>query len=478
MFPKATLISFALLAVGVVAQQVGTNTAETHPKLSWSKCSAGGSCATQQASIVLDSNWRWLHDDSLTNCYTGNEWDSSLCPDGVTCASNCALDGADYSGTYGITTSGNGLTLKFITDGPYSKNIGSRVYLMDTSDSKYEMFDLRGQEFTFDVDMSNLPCGLNGALYFVSMDADGGMTKSSSNAAGAKYGTGYCDTQCPHDIKFIDGKVCSRVSIFISLESSINSQANVEGWEPSDNDQNAGKGDVGACCNEMDIWEANNNAAAYTPHVCRGTDQGQTACTGTDCGDGDQRYDGICDKDGCDFNSFRMGDKTFLGPGMTVDTNSKITVVTQFITDNNSTSGTLTEIRRLYVQNGQVIQNSKTNIAGMDTFDSITDDFCTAQKTAFGDTNSFAARGGISAMGDAFASGMVLVMSIWDDHDAEMLWLDSNYPLDKDPSEPGVARGTCSADSGKPETVESQHPDASVTFSNIKVGPIGSTFTQ
>ncbi|KAK1223424.1 Exoglucanase 1 [Marasmius sp. AFHP31] len=458
MFPKATLISFALLAVGAVAQKVGTNTAETHPKLSWSKCSAGGSCATQQGSVVLDSNWRWLHDDSLTNCYTGNEWDSTLCPDGETCASNCALDGADYSGTYGITTSGNGLTLKFITDGPYSKNIGSRVYLMDTSDSQYEMFDLRGQEFTFDVDMSNLPCGLNGALYFVSMDADGGM--GGSNAAGAKYGTGYCDTQCPHDIKFIDGK------------------ANVEGWEPSDSDANAGKGDVGACCNEMDIWEANNNAAAYTPHVCRGTGQGQTACTGTDCGDGDQRYNGICDKDGCDFNSFRMGDKTFLGPGMTVNTNSKITVVTQFITNNNSTSGTLTEIRRLYVQNGQVIQNSKTNIPGMDTFDSITDDFCAAQKTAFGDTNSFADRGGISAMGDAFASGMVLVMSIWDDHDAEMLWLDSNYPLNKDPSEPGVARGTCSADSGKPETVESQHPDASVTFSNIKVGPIGSTFSQ
>ncbi|KAJ8075098.1 hypothetical protein PM082_019425 [Marasmius tenuissimus] len=460
MFPKATLISFALLAVGAVAQQVGTNTAETHPKLSWSKCSAGGSCATQQGSVVLDSNWRWLHDTSLTNCYTGNEWDSSLCPDGQTCATNCALDGADYSGTYGITTSGNGLTLKFVTDGPYSTNIGSRVYLMDSSDSKYQMFDLRGQEFTFDVDMSNLPCGLNGALYFVSMDADGGMSKSSSNKAGAKYGTGYCDTQCPHDIKFIDGK------------------ANVEGWEPSDNDQNAGKGDMGACCNEMDIWEANINAAAYTPHVCRGTSQGQTACTGTDCGDGDQRYDGICDKDGCDFNSFRMGDKSFLGPGMTVDTNSKITVVTQFVTDNNSTTGTLTEIRRLYVQNGQVIQNSKTNIPGMDAFDSITDEFCNAQKEAFGDTNSFEDRGGISVMGDAFAGGMVLVMSIWDDHEAEMLWLDSNYPTEANPSTPGIARGTCAADSGAPETVESQHPDASVTFSNIKVGPIGSTFTQ
>ena len=28
---------------------------------------------------------------------------------------------------------------------------------------------------------------------------------ASGNAAGAKYGTGYCDAQCPQDIKFIDG---------------------------------------------------------------------------------------------------------------------------------------------------------------------------------------------------------------------------------------------------------------------------------
>ena len=27
--------------------------------------------------------------------------------------------------------------------------------------------------------------------------------------------------------------------------------------------------------------------------------------------------------------------------------------------------------------------------------------------------------------------GMVLVMSLWDDHDANMLWLDSDYPLDR-----------------------------------------------
>lgn len=96
-----------------------------------------------------------------------------------------------------------------MTTHQYGKNIGSRVYLLE-SESKYQMFNLLNQEFTFDVDMSQLPCGLNGAVYFVSMDADGGMAKYSGNKAGAKYGTGYCDTQCPHDIKFINGEVGCR----------------------------------------------------------------------------------------------------------------------------------------------------------------------------------------------------------------------------------------------------------------------------
>lgn len=39
------------------------------------------------------------------------------------------------------------------------------------------------------------------------MEEDGGLSKYSGNKAGAKYGTGYCDTQCPHDIKFISGEV-------------------------------------------------------------------------------------------------------------------------------------------------------------------------------------------------------------------------------------------------------------------------------
>jgi cellulose 1,4-beta-cellobiosidase len=212
MFPAAALLSFSLLAVGY-AQQVGTNTAEKHPTLSWQKCSAGGSCTTQSGSITLDANWRWLHTTTgYTNCYTGNTWNATLCPDGATCAKNCALDGADYSGTYGITTSGNALTMKFVTASA-QKNIGARVYLM-ASDSAYQMFQLKNQEFTFDVDVSGLPCGLNGALYFSEMEADGGLAKHTTNKAGAKYGTGYCDSQCPHDIKFINGEVILYLIIF------------------------------------------------------------------------------------------------------------------------------------------------------------------------------------------------------------------------------------------------------------------------
>jgi cellulose 1,4-beta-cellobiosidase len=96
--------------------------------------------------------------------------------------------------------------LKFVTTHSYGKNIGSRVYLLE-SDDKYQMFNMLNQEFTFDVDMSQLPCGLNGAVYFVSMDQDGGMGNYPNNKAGARYGTGYCDTQCPHDIKWIAGEV-------------------------------------------------------------------------------------------------------------------------------------------------------------------------------------------------------------------------------------------------------------------------------
>ncbi|KAJ7069829.1 cellobiohydrolaseI [Mycena amicta] len=455
MFQFTALLSLCFVAVAF-GQQIGTNVAENHPALPMQQCTAGGSCTTLNTAVVLDANWRWTHNvGGSTNCYTGNTWDATLCPNPTQCAASCAVDGADYAGTYGITASGNALTLKFVT----GANVGSRVYLLSPSGSTYQLFQLINQEFTFTVDVSHLGCGLNGALYFSEMDADGGLARFPGNKAGAKYGTGYCDSQCPQDIKFING------------------MANVVNWTGSATDPNSGTGSMGTCCDEMDIWEANSNGAAFTPHPCSVSQQ--TECSGVDCGAGDQRANGFCDKDGCDFNSWRMGDQTFYGPGagFTVDTTQPFTVVTQFISSDNTTTGTLSEIRRTYVQNGKVIANSNSNLAGVTTTNSITDNFCSQQKAAVGDTNSFAARGGLTTMGQALTKGMVLALSIWDDHEAGMLWLDADYPVNASASAPGVSRGPCSATSGNPTTVESQQANASVTFSNIKIGPIGSTFS-
>ncbi|KAJ7728494.1 cellulase CEL7A [Mycena metata] len=450
MSPSGFLALAALLPFAL-GQGIGTNLAETHPSLTWQKCTGTGgtSCTTQTASVVIDANWRWVHNNASVNCYTGNTWDATICPDAKTCATNCELDGADYSGTYGISTSGNALTLKFVTDSQ-QPNIGSRVYLLAPgSTSAYQTFDFRNQEFSFDVDVSQLPCGLNGALYFSQMDADGGVAKSGgTNKAGPKYGTGYCDSQCPRDLKFINGV------------------ANSVGWTPDTNDPNSGLGTMGTCCPEMDVWEANSISAAFTPHPC--TTLGQSTCTGATCSSANSTA-GTCDQAGCDFNSYRMGDTSFYGPGLTVDTKQKITVVTQFV------GSPITAINRFYVQNGKVIPNSQSTVSGV-TGNAISDSFCAAQKTAFGDTNTFATKGGLAGMSSASAAGMVLVMSIWDDHTADMLWLDAPYPPTKSASSPGVTRGTCSASSGDPKTVEAQSPNAQVVYSNIKFGPIGSTF--
>jgi cellulose 1,4-beta-cellobiosidase len=286
------------------------------------------------------------------------------------------------------------------------------------------------------------------------MDLDGGMSKYPANKAGAKYGTGYCDSQCPRDLKFIDG------------------QANVVGWQPSSTDQNAGVGPNGSCCSELDIWEANSISAAFTPHPC--TTIGQYTCSGDACGGtySSNRYAGECDPDGCDFNPYRQGVTDFYGPGMTVDTKSKFTVVTQFF----ESGGELSEIKRFYVQNGKVIPNSQSQIAGV-TGNSITQDWCKAQKAAFNDTqDSFDAKGGLAQMGKAMAGNMVLVLSIWDDHAVNMLWLDSTYPTTG--GQPGDDRGTCATTSGVPSDIETSQASNKVTYSNIKFGPINSTFAS
>merc|ERR1712084_9347 len=189
---------------------------------------------------------------------------------------------------------------------------------------------------------------------------------------------------------------------------------------------------------EMDIWEANSQSTAFTPHPCQ--EPGLTKCEGIACGDNDagERYNGTCDKDGCDYNHYRMGEQDFYGKGsqFTVDTSMPVTVVTQFLTTNGQDSGSLHEIKRFYVQGGTVIPNSVATILGSSAGNSLTDDFCSEQKTMFGDIDDFAQKGALNAMGEALDRGMVLVLSLWDDSEVNMLWLDATYPAT-------ASRSTC-----------------------------------
>jgi len=387
---------------------------------------------------------------------TGNKWDTSLCPDEDTCTKNCVIEGAgsEYTSTYAVEGQGNKLSLGFVTQGPYSRNVGSRTYLME-DENNYQLFKLRNKEFTFTVDDSQLGCGLNGALYFVQMQKDGG--KSEFGNAGAKYGTGYCDAQCPHDLKFINGK------------------ANMVDWKPSETDPNAGTGKYGTCCTEIDLWEANSISTAFTMHAC---DHQNYRCSGTDCGDnGADRFKGVCDKNGCDMQSTRIAglDEKLWGPGSDFKVNSKqpVTVTTQFITDDGTDSGKINAVRQFYTQNGKTIEHRQYDING-NKHDRITDDFCKDWVATTKDGTNFIEKGGMGEIDNAVGeNGVVLVMSLWDDHYANMLWLDSTYPVDS--SDPGAVRGSCATTSGAPDDVEKEQGSSKVMFSDIRWGPLGST---
>jgi hypothetical protein len=94
------------------------------------------------------------------------------------------------------------------------------------------MFYLLNNEITFDVDLSNVGCGMNAAIDFTRMPFDGGKIKY--NYTGAQYGTGFCDGQ--------------------------------------DDPPN---------CHEMDIWEANSLSTMYTVHPCNET---SGKCNSYGCG--------------------------------------------------------------------------------------------------------------------------------------------------------------------------------------------------
>lgn len=178
-------LSLAALSLASLAYGQRAGSYETHPQITTQYCTKAAGCKTLYTSVVLDSGTHAITDIKTgASCLTSSgALNSTICPDAKTCGKNCAIQGIrDYS-AYGVTTNGDALHLQMYLNG---QSVSPRVYLLDESGKKYEYFQLNGQEFSFDVDVSNLPCGMNGALYLSQMDASGG--RSAVNPAGATYG--------------------------------------------------------------------------------------------------------------------------------------------------------------------------------------------------------------------------------------------------------------------------------------------------
>jgi cellulose 1,4-beta-cellobiosidase len=242
-------------------------------------------------------------------------------------------------------------------------------------------------------------------------------------------------------------------------------QANVQDWQPNNiSDVYPGTGKYGSCCPEVDIWEANSISNALTAHPC--SVGSQTRCSGTGC-------TSTCDQAGCDFNSYRLGNTSYYGPGKIIDTTKKFTVVTQFLTHDNTDTGTLVAIRRQYIQNGVLFSDTIGEIPAVVPSSGLTDSFCRQQKAAFSERDVFTEKGGLASISKAMERGMVLVFAITEDQEGHMLWLDSNWPVDASPTTPGVARGSCATDSGDPQ--ELLYLQGRASFGNVTVGGIGRT---
>lgn len=201
----ATTLTFLFLSfVGLAVAQTPGKTPEVHPKLDTWKCTNRGGCVKQKTAFVLDDLAHPVHqlDNPTLDCGSwGHPPNITVCPDEITCAKNCIVEGINNYEAYGVITKGGSITMHQLKNG---KSVSPRGYLLNEHGDKYELMKLTGYELSFDVDSSKLPCGMNSALYLSEMEDDGG--RSMLNPGGATYGTGYCDAQC-FTSPFINGVV-------------------------------------------------------------------------------------------------------------------------------------------------------------------------------------------------------------------------------------------------------------------------------
>ena len=414
------LISFSILFINICSFEIGNiNRNDLIPiKITSYK-------KTDNLYLRLDQNWGWTHSkkDININCFPSS-WDNNLCSDPIKCWNNCAIEGipqTQWENTYGLISSpdASSIRINYVTDGPYGQNVGARLYFLNTI-GEYKGWDLLNREFSFTVDVSNVPCGLNGALYMIEMpvNPEGFNINNPAN-----YGLGYGDAQCALDIKWLRGF--------------------------------ANTNKTGVCSNELDIWEANSQGTHLAIHNCK--DTGVFYCKNDkDCGITD-RYSSMCDKDGAYYNPYQSGNTTLYGRGtsFSINTLKPFEVITQFITDNNNDNGNLISIKRFYKQDNKLIFGGELN-----------DDIINKQKKLFKERNIHEEFGGMKSFGQSMKRQHVLSVSLWDDSAVNMLWLDSTYPVNS--NAPGAKRGPCNGNQD-PSYLRQQFKNSYVIFSDIKV---------
>jgi len=197
------------------------------------------------------------------DCNTGVIVGTISVNDGTTDPTYIAQTGGTKDG--GIRINGNALTVNHNTRS-YLASACSNAFAPDT----FKQLHLLDRTLSFTVDLSNVGCGCNAALYLVNMPA----YSQNGQANPTECGDFYCDAN----------NVC------------------------------------GAWCPEMDIFEANNRALAVTPHKCD-PEQGKwyPHCDGGGCSMNTHRLDP---------NSFG------LGANFVINTQNPFTVAISFITSN------------------------------------------------------------------------------------------------------------------------------------------------
>jgi cellulose 1,4-beta-cellobiosidase len=140
-----------------------------------------------------------------------------------------------------------------------------------------------------------------------------------------------------------------------------------------------------------------------------------------------------------------------------MDTSKKLTVVTQFISDNGSQNEILKEVRRSDLQNGNVLETVATIQIGK-LYNTIENDSCMNGSV---EDDTYMHLGGYAAFTKSLRMGAILTMSFWTD--GSMRWLDE------------IDGWPCTSPGGK-DAVIAKNKNSFVEFSKIQYVDINTTY--